>query len=257
LHAEAKEKRRLEEQLELARDIQRRLLPEKAPEMAGHVLAGANRPSFLVGGDYFDFLPLGDERWAIVVADVSGHGVPAGLIMAGFRAELRAALRHDDDPCRVLAELNHILHDELESDRFVTAFLAVYDPASGRLGYSNAGHEPGLLARRSGDVEPLTEGGLLLGVFPEAEYRRAMVHLAPGDRLVLHTDGLSDAVDPWGGELGAEGILRLVAELEGEGTAPDDLPAVLLERAEREAAGAPDEADDRTVVVLWRSAAPA
>jgi sigma-B regulation protein RsbU (phosphoserine phosphatase) len=254
LHAEAKEKRRLEEQLDVARDIQRALLPRGAPHVPGHSLAGANQPSSAVGGDYFDFLPLSGDRWAVIVGDVSGHGVPAALIMAGFRAEVRAGLRREDDPCRVLAEVNRILCGELEPERFVTAFLGVYSPASGTLVYSNAGHEPGLLVRRAGGVEHLSEGGLLLGVFPDADYRRAMVHLGRGDRLLLYTDGLSEAGDPWGGVLGETGILRLLGALEAQGVEPWVLPERLLGRAESEAAVPPDEADDRTLVVLSRDA---
>jgi len=252
LHAEAKEKRRLEEQLDVARDIQRSLLPRSSPRIPGHTLAGRAIPSSAVGGDYFDFLPLADGRWAIIVADVSGHGVPAGLIMAGFRAEVRAGLRRDDDPCAVLAEVNRVLCGELEPDRFVTAFLAVYSPDSGGLVFSNAGHEAGLLVRGDGRVERLTEGGMLLGVFPDADFRRAMVPVGKGDRLLLYTDGLSDAGDPWGGVLAESGILRLLRSIESGTPEPEAIPALLLERAEREAAVPPDEADDRTLVLLAR-----
>ncbi|MGQ0720220.1 MAG: SpoIIE family protein phosphatase [Candidatus Eiseniibacteriota bacterium] len=254
LHAEAKEKRHLDEQLEVARDIQRALLPRSAPLVPGHSLAGSNQPSSAVGGDYFDFLPLSGGRWAVIVADVSGHGVPAALIMAGFRAEVRAGLRREDDPCRVLAEVNRILCGELEPERFVTAFLGVYSPDSGTLVYSNAGHEPGLLVRRAGGVEHLSEGGLLLGVFPDADYRKAMVHLGRGDRLLLYTDGLSEAGDPWGGVLGETGMLRLLQDLETQRIDAWELPERLLDRAESEAPVPPDEADDRTLVVLSRNA---
>jgi sigma-B regulation protein RsbU (phosphoserine phosphatase) len=252
LHGELWAKRRLEEQLRVARDIQETLLPRKAPRIEGHELVGKNFASSEVGGDYFDFLPLGGQRWAVIIADVSGSGIPAGLIMAGFRAEVRAILRQTDDPCRVLAEVNEVLCRELDPDRFVTALLSVYDPASGRLVYSNAGHEAGLLVRAGGGVERLTEGGLLLGAFPEAAYGRAMVHLAPGDRLLLYTDGLSDAMDPWGGLLGEEGIVRLLREADAEGVKGESLPEWILMRAREAALQPPDEVDDRTLVILSR-----
>lgn len=270
LHADAKEKRRLEGQLEAARNIQATLLPSGSPDIPGHVLTGRNIPSSAVGGDYFDFLRIDERRWAITVADVSGNGISAGLIMAGFRAELRAELRHHDDPRAVFSHLNGVLVEELDPDHFVTAFLGVYTPESGTLVYSSAGHEPGLLLRSSGEVERLGEGGLLLGVFREATYGHAMVHLAPGDQLILYTDGLSDAGDPWGDRLGEEGVLRLHREVLARGTSIQDLPTEILIRALAEAVpleedadparsaagdfeGAREEADDRTLVVLARS----
>ncbi|MBZ0269646.1 SpoIIE family protein phosphatase, partial [bacterium] len=251
LHQEALQKRRLEEQLGVARSIQESLLPRKAPEIPWHALAGRNVPSSAVGGDYFDFLPLAGDRWAIIVADVSGNGIPAALIMAGFRAEIRAELRHQDEPRAILAHVNAVLVEELDPDYFVTAFLGVYTPASGTLVYCSAGHEPGLLVRHDG-VEELSEGGLLLGVFADAEYRQAMVNLAPGDRLLLYTDGLSDAGDPWGDRLGTEGVLRMLGEADEDGVEAGALPATLLERAMHQAPVPLDEADDRTLVILAR-----
>ena len=254
LHSEVTEKRRLEEQLAVARDIQTRLLPGRPPRIAGHCLVGRNIPSSAVGGDYFDFVPLTGGRWAIVVADVSGNGLPAGLIMAGFRAEVRARLRLSDDPRDVLEDVNRGLCDELETGHFVTAFVGVYDPSSGELVYANGGHEPGLLVRAAGAPESLTVGGLLLGVFPEAPYEAAKVVLEPGDRLLLYTDGLSDAGDPWGESLGVEGVLRLLGEVTEFGTEAAGVPQELLARAEREAAEPTDESDDRTLVLLERLA---
>ncbi len=253
LHEEVTEKRLLEQQLEIARGIQESLLPRESPEVSGHFLAGTAIPSQAVGGDYFDFVPLSDGRWAIIIADVTGHGIPAGLVMAGFRAEIRAGLRHHDEPRRVFAEVNRALHRELAPDYFVTAFLGVYCPDSGKLVFSNAGHPAGLLIRREGGVEPLTEGGLLLGVFLDAEYRQSMIHLDRGDRLLLYTDGVSDGGDPWGGELGQEGVVRLLREVEAGCPRPSEVPARLLERAQARAAVPSEEADDRTLVVLSRA----
>ncbi len=252
LHAEALEKRRLDDQLLVARDIQAALLPRRAPRIGGHVLEGRNEPSSAVGGDYFDFLPMPGDRWAIVVADVSGNGIPASLIMASFRAELRAELRRADDPPVVLERVNRVLCAELEPDYFVTAFLGIYTPADGTLVYASGGHEPALLLRRAGGVEPLTAGGLLLGVFPEAAYRGASARLEPGDRLLLYTDGLTDAEGEGQEPLGADGLVRLVRSLDAEGVTPPELPDALLDRLPDEAAPPTGEVDDRTLVVLAR-----
>ena len=252
LHAEALEKRRLDDQLLVARDIQTALLPREDPRIPGHVLRGRNIPSSAVGGDYFDFVPMSGDRWAVVVADVSGNGIPASLIMASFRAELRAELRRADDPPLVLARVNRVLAGELEPDYFVTAFLGVYEPVTGKLVYCSGGHEPALLLRRTGEVEPLAAGGLLLGVFADAEYRGADARLGPGDRLVLYTDGLTDAEGAGEAPLGEEGLVRLLRSLEAEGVAPEGLPDALLERLPDRAAPPASEVDDRTLVILSR-----
>ncbi len=252
LHSESVEKRRLDEQLRVARDIQGALLPRRAPLIEGHVLAGCNVPSEDVGGDYFDFVPLDGKRWAIVIADVSGNGIPASLIMAGFRAELRAELRRIDDPRVVWQRVNDLLSAELEPDYFVTAFLGIYTPETGALVYASAGHEPGLLLRREGTVERLEEGGMLLGMFPGAAYASAWVRLRSGDRLVLHTDGLSDAEGPGERPLGADGIVRLVLALAEEKVDAARIPEALLARVPDRAAPPADEVDDRTLVLLSR-----
>ncbi|MFN8179118.1 MAG: SpoIIE family protein phosphatase [bacterium] len=252
LHSVASAKRRLDEQLRVARDIQSSLLPQQAPNVPGHALAGKNVPSSVVGGDYFDFVALPGGRWAIVVGDVSGNGIPAALIMASFRAGVRAELRLADDPRVVFERVNRVLCAELDPDRFVTAFLGVYTPETGSLVYSSAGHEPGLLVRASGGVERLTDGGLLLGVFPEAFYVGGRVRLEPGDRLLLYTDGLSDAAGEGDEPLGEKGVVRLLGAAEAAGAAPTDLPRVMLSRLPDRAAPPAAEVDDRTLVVLER-----
>jgi sigma-B regulation protein RsbU (phosphoserine phosphatase) len=252
LHSEATAKRRLDEQLRVARDIQTSLLPRESPRIPGTALAGKNVPSSAVGGDYFDFLPLPGGRWGVVIADVSGSGVPAALLMAGFRADLRAEMRHADDPPVVLGRVNRVLCAELDPDLFVTALLGVYAPDSRSFVYASAGHEPGLLLRAGGSVERLTEGGVLLGVFPDASYVGATVRLEPGDRLVLYTDGVSDAAGEGDAPLGDEGLVGLVQGVAAEGVAPADLPAAALSRLPDRAAAPAGEVDDRTLVVLSR-----
>ncbi|MDP6461580.1 MAG: SpoIIE family protein phosphatase [Gemmatimonadota bacterium] len=256
MYAEVRKKRALEEELRVARHIHRTLLPHTTPAVEGHTLAGRNDPSSDVGGDYFDFLPMENGRWAVLIADVSGHGIPASLIMAGFRAEVRAAFRISDDPRRVLSVVNRSLAAELDADRFVTALVSVYDPATGTLVYSNAGHEPGLVVRRDGSVDSMEAGGLLLGAFPEAEYERGEVHLGAGDRVLLFTDGLIDDPRGDGASRGTEELLRLAKEHRNLPAA--ELPDRILREMEpaQLTGGGPRgedadiEADDRTLVIL-------
>ena len=221
------ERKRLEGELVLAHQIQARLLPGEAPVLPRTELAGLSLPAREVGGDYYDFLPLPDQKVGLIVADVSGKGVPAALLMSSFRASLLSQ-RLDKGPAEVLRQINSFLHRSVEPGRFVTAFLAVLEPSTGRLSYSNAGHNPPYWIDGNGKVTALKEGGLVLGLFRDSVYDESEVVMGPGDLLALFTDGVTEAQNPeeelWGEERLLEVLRsnfgapcrRIVSEILGE-----------------------------------------
>lgn len=223
--------------LEIAREIQQWLVPEAAPAVPGVDIAFATRPANTVAGDYYDaFLrpatpssaggasdaaPPGASRLLLVVADVAGKGVPAALLMATFQASLRALAALPNSLAELVAGLNrYTCAHSLQGGRFTTALLAEFEPATRALTYINAGHNPPVLRRVSGRFERLEAGGLPLGIEPEAGYESGSVTLAPGDLLVIFTDGVIEAMDEEGQEFGEERLLELLrASPRGSGAA--------------------------------------
>ena len=194
-----------EEELQRAREIQESLLPKEIPQLPGFEVASAWQPARAVGGDYFDVLKLGENRLAICIADVSGKGVPAALLMANVQASLRASVRDLDSPARVCSIINGMLCESIAADKFVTFFCGVLDAASSTFRYCNAGHPYPILVS-SGAVRTLDQGGAVLGVFPAWTYEDSSVDLISGDRLLLFTDGITEAEGPQGEEFGMEKV---------------------------------------------------
>ena len=156
-------------------------------------IAGINVPSRDIGGDYYDFIPIVEGHLGIVVADVAGKGIPASLIMASFRAFLRAEIRNNYSIHTIFAKVNNLLVEILKPHQFVTAFYGVLDLQRRRFTYSNAGHHPPLLLRQDGKWRQLKVGGLMLGTFENISYDEQFVDLSPGNLFVLYTDGLVEA----------------------------------------------------------------
>ena len=194
-----------DEELQRAREIQESLLPKVIPQLPGFEVASAWQPARAVGGDYFDVLKLGENRLAICIGDVSGKGVPAALLMANVQASLRASVRDLDSPARVCSIINRMLCETIAADKFVTFFCGVLDATSRTLRYCNAGHPYPMLVS-SGAVRTLDQGGAVLGVFPAWTYQESSVGLGPGDRLLLFTDGITEAEGPDGEEFGTEKV---------------------------------------------------
>jgi phosphoserine phosphatase RsbU/P len=194
-----------DEELQRAREIQESLLPKEIPQLAGFEVASAWQPARAVGGDYFDVLKLGEDRLAICIADVSGKGVPAALLMANVQASLRASVRDLDSPARVCSIINGMLCESIAADRFVTFFCGVLNAASRSFRYCNAGHPYPILVS-SGAVRTLDLGGAVLGVFPAWTYQNSSVDLSSGDRLLLFTDGITEAEGAQGEEFGIEKV---------------------------------------------------
>lgn len=241
------ERRRIEKELAIAREIQASFLPEGAPRLPGFDLAGTTIPHDEVGGDYYDFIEIGDHRLGLAIADVSGKGIPAALIMAGFRMSLLAEIRNDFAIRAVMRKVNTLLHESTERDRFVTAFYGVLDWKSGMLTFSNGGHNPPLLLRADGTTESLVEGGVALGVLPDARYDDRPVPLRPGDVLFLYTDGVSEAESPSGEQFGRS---RIEQTLRGLAGADADAIAKGVVRAVLEWAGERGQNDDLTLMVV-------
>ena len=199
----------LERELKVAREVQRELLPREVPDVAGLELAGVCRPAIAVGGDLYDFLRAGDGRLGLAIADVSGKGVPAALLMAHLQASMRSRFPTADGPGSLAAGLNEALCGSSSVSRYATAFVATFDPETRRLSYTNAGHLPAILVR-AGGTEHCDEGGMPIGLFEGATYETGGRTLDPGDLLALFTDGVTEAPAPDGEEFGAARLADLL-----------------------------------------------
>jgi sigma-B regulation protein RsbU (phosphoserine phosphatase) len=194
-----------EQELERAREIQQSLLPKDIPQLRGFEVAGAWQPARTVGGDYFDVLRLGDSRLAVCIADVVGKGVSAALLMANVQATVRAFARDSESPAWVCARVNSVLCGNIPTEKFVTFFYGVLDNDTRTLQYCNAGH-PYPIVVSSGSVGQLEQGGAVLGVFPAWKYEDSIIRLSSGDRLLLFTDGITEASGSDGLEFGEDNL---------------------------------------------------
>jgi serine phosphatase RsbU (regulator of sigma subunit) len=244
----------LDRELTVVGDLQRAMLPAAPPVIHGFRCATFYAPSARAGGDYFDFFPLAGGRLGILIADVSGHGAPAAVVMAMLRVLLHTAPGALDQPSRVLSDANRRLAANIPPRQFVTACYAVLDPRTGRLEHAIAGHEPPVVLRaRGGACVPFDHpSGPPLGPFADAEFGGAAVELAPGDTVLFSTDGLSEAMDPWGQLLGEERVRAVLEAARGEGV--EELRDRLVELVDRHRAGR-ERADDLTLLVLRRDLA--
>jgi sigma-B regulation protein RsbU (phosphoserine phosphatase) len=212
LHEQLIEKKRLEGQLEVARQVQLELLPASDPQLEGFDISAYNFPTEEVSGDYYDWVRIYDDQIGLVVADVSGKGVPAALLMAFLRASLRAAIHIGYAPHISMAKVNYLLWESIERNQFVTAFYAVLDASNRTLAYSNAGHNPPLLINPDGSAHFIERGGLPLGMFRDTRYYEYYLSLEPGQVLVLYTDGVTEAANRSDEEYGRERLERRVRE---------------------------------------------
>ncbi|HEX4966170.1 MAG TPA: SpoIIE family protein phosphatase [Thermoanaerobaculia bacterium] len=252
LALEAEERRRLEEELALARRIQVALLPSQLPRVEGWELHGVNYPSRVVSGDYYEVVPRKDgEELVLMIADVSGKGVAAALLTATLQALSAGPIEDGLPPDEICTRLSRLLYRRTPPEKFATALLAVLAPATGRLVYTNAGHNPGLVVRAGGEAEELGTTGVPLGLLADAPYSAAETALAPQDLLILYTDGIAEAANPGDEEYGLERIKQVCARHRGEPTA--SLAAALERDLEAFAGGVPF-ADDRTIVLARRLA---
>ncbi|MEI7953378.1 MAG: PP2C family protein-serine/threonine phosphatase, partial [Synechococcaceae cyanobacterium ELA182] len=251
----------LDRQLSIGAEIQAQLLPDHCPVIEGVELAALCRPAYQVGGDYYDFIPVRPDligrrreqgKWALVMGDVMGKGVPAGLLMTLLRGMLRAEVLSGLPPDRILHDLNRLAQEDLaHSHRFVTLFYSDYDPISRRLRYANAAHNPPLIWRRQqGRVDRLDAPGLLIGLQSEAEYGKAEVVLEPGDVLLYYTDGVTEASGFSGERFDEERLVRAFDGACRSGLGAQALLDQLFLRLDRFVGADHQLEDDASMVVL-------
>ena len=249
--AQARERERIEQELQVARRTQEELLPKALPELNGWEFAQYYQPAREVGGDFYDFLDLDDGRLGLVVGDATSKGMPAALVMAATRSMIRALAQTLGSPGEILKRVNAALYPDIPSEMFVTCFYAILHPDSGRLLYANAGHDLPYIRRSGEDTQELRARGMPLGMMPEMSYEEKEASLREGDSVLFYSDGLVEAHDPHYEMFGFPRLRRLVAEHDEERLLVDflidELSSFVGEDWEQE--------DDITLVTLQRSMA--
>ncbi|MBV8832976.1 MAG: SpoIIE family protein phosphatase [Acidobacteriaceae bacterium] len=256
LAAAAVERARIAREIEIAREVQERLFPQRLPLVAGVNLAGFCRTVFGVGGDYYDAIEIYGDRLGLAIGDVSGKGISAALLMASLRACLRTmTLTTSADLVHLMSHMNRLIYEASAVNRYATFFFGIFDPAAGRFDYVNAGHNPPVLLRRSPSGEYdrvlLDCGGPVIGLLPRASYEQGSLLFYPGDLLLAYTDGISEAMNSAEQEWGEEGII-LAAQRTSDGTAEDIVKAIFA--AADVFVGKAAQHDDMTVLVMKCSA---
>jgi len=243
----------VEKELSLASEIQRQLLPDLKPNVEGYDIAGASIPAREVGGDYFDFIEAGDGLLAVCLADISGKGLPAALLMSNLQATVRGQVLADPRPANCLRRSNKLLYRSTAADRFATLFYGLLDAREHVFSFSNAGHQNPILAKRGCAPRRLEPSGVVLSFLEEVAYEEATINIDPLDTIIMYSDGITEAFNELDEEFGEERLLELVGDRAGESASVliDDI----LGAVRRHAAGWP-QSDDMTLVVLSRSETP-
>lgn len=247
---ETVEKKKLEKELELAADIQRRLLPAALPEVEGYDVAANTRPARHVGGDYYDAIQRADGRIVYCVADVSGKGIAASLLMSNFQASLRALLSSGVPLVDVVSRMNNLMHASTAANKYVTAIFMDVDPRSGHARVVNAGHNDGVILRADGNAERLKAGGLAVGLMPGRTYTETEWQLATGDLVALYSDGVTEANDPQENEYSIERLIELLRERRT--MSAEEIVRATYESVDAFADTAP-QYDDITMMVVRRA----
>ncbi|APB34651.1 Serine phosphatase RsbU, regulator of sigma subunit [Gloeomargarita lithophora Alchichica-D10] len=248
-----RERERLDRELKLGAEIQKHLLPETHPRIPGLQLESRYFTAQWVGGDYYDFIPVaGGERWAIVIGDVMGKGVPAGLIMTMTRGMLRSEVLRGHTPAEILSHLNQVMYEDLtNSHRFVTLFYSEYDPHSRQLTFCNAAHNPPLLWRSQvQEIVQLDTPGMLIGLEPQGQYENGAISLTAGDVLVYYTDGFTDAANFQGARFETAGLLQAVQDACALHTTAQDILEYLFVQVKAFVGPRGSAGDDITLIVV-------
>ncbi|MBE9043130.1 PP2C family protein-serine/threonine phosphatase [Pleurocapsales cyanobacterium LEGE 10410] len=264
LTVELRSKERQDRELEIASEIQLRLLPSKCPQIRGLAIAAKCETASRVGGDYYDFIPTNYDRlediqseasdvpWSIVIGDVMGKGVPAGLIMTMTRGMLRAEVLNRHSPAQIMRHLNRVMYADLEnSHRFVSMFYSEYDPQQQTLSFTNAAHNPPLLWRKATNtLEKLDSWGMLIGLDMESEYEDATVQLAPGDTIIYYTDGFTDAANEDGDRFDEENLSLCFKWACQHLDTPDEILAHIFTQVKQFSGANASSGDDMTSIVM-------
>jgi len=255
IYSEANEKKRLDHDLEIARDIQRILLPAEAPSVNGFEISGINVPARQVSGDYFDYIKVDDQRLGVAIADVSGKGVPASLIMAICRSVLRSQAAENPSPADVLQKVNRQLYPDIKEDMFISMAYLILDHARNGVTLSRAGHDAPLLYKNASQtVTPLKPPGMVLGIDSGNVFDRltsdVAVTLERDDCLVLYTDGVTEAIDTEGEEFGVERMVQSV-----RASAINGAPAIVSRLIDdlRNFVGSHPQNDDITLIAIRKT----
>jgi sigma-B regulation protein RsbU (phosphoserine phosphatase) len=261
---EQRKRQRLENELSIAQEVQQQLFPRSLPTLPGIEIEAICRPARVVSGDYYDFIRISPTRLAIALADISGKGISAALLMANVQAALRSdvlryrdghggAHREDIDTAEIVSHLNLHLFRNTSSERYATFFFGVYDSETRQLHYTNAGHLPPIYVCGT-KVRRLEIGGMVVGLFNDVPFQQGAVEIAHGGMLVAYSDGLIEPENVYGEEFGAERLTQVAQQ--NKDASSHQIAEAMMQAAE-EWSGTPEQADDMTVIVMRFSQAAA
>ncbi|MBN2542922.1 SpoIIE family protein phosphatase [bacterium] len=250
LYEEELEKKRLENEIHLAREIQQNFLPKSIPVIEGFDFYGTNIPANTVGGDYYDFIRISNRKVAVAIGDVAGKGYPGALLMSNLQAMLRMSVEQELAPVQIDTKLNKLIFENSPPDKFITFFYGQLDADKSELNYVNAGHNPPLLFSGENEIKTLTEGGIVLGAFPDFAYIEGNVKIEPGDVVLLYTDGVTETMDQNEEEFGEERLINVVRKCLG--LSPSEISETVMDELQEFSEGGIQE-DDITIVILKKN----
>jgi len=252
LYEEEQAYRFMQREISMASDIQKKMLPSESPELSGYSVSGKNLSARSIGGDYFDFIELGNSKWAVCLGDISGKGLPAALLMSNLQAILRSLAVHISDPAEILRHANHLLYKITNPEKFATLFFGVLDTAKHHLIYSSAGHEPPFHLGQEGKCQRLDTGGLPLAVMDDLEYQQNQITLEKGDCIFIYSDGITDSMNRQEEQFGEERLQFLLEESKDFFNESNKLIEKVFNSSIRYCEGT-DRFDDMTSVVITRN----
>lgn len=251
LHKQALEKEKIEQELNVAASIQKKILPESLPKIEGYDLAGINIPSREVGGDYYDCFDLSKGKYALIIADVAGKGIGAALLVSTLNAALNSYLQFDIPLTEMAERLNKLIYKSSPSDKYITFFIAVLDSNSGKLDIVNAGHNPIFLLRKDGSMEKLDAGGVGLGMLDFGlPFEGQKMIMNPGDKLFLYTDGIPEAMNDKEEEYSDDEMINFLKKY-SEKSSTDFIDSLV--KSVKDFAGSSQQSDDITALMLKRN----